>query len=57
MTLQRSQPSTCRDHKALKDGRMEQNRVSTGIVAAACARHGCFYPHSVVNFQAGERSD
>lgn len=27
----------------------------TGIGAAACARHGCFAPGSVVNFQKGER--
>jgi hypothetical protein len=30
---------------------------ATGIGACACARHGCFLPHSVVDFQKGERSD
>ncbi|KAI6150458.1 hypothetical protein BKA82DRAFT_4328556 [Pisolithus tinctorius] len=25
------------------------------LVRLACARHGCFYPHSVVDFQKGER--
>jgi hypothetical protein len=28
---------------------------ATGIGAAACARHGCYYPHSVVDFQKGEK--
>jgi hypothetical protein len=28
---------------------------ATGVGACACARHGCFVPHSVVDFQKGER--
>ena len=28
---------------------------STGLSAAACAQHGCFIPHSIVDFQKGER--
>ena len=28
---------------------------ATGIGAIACGRHGCFIPHSVVDFQKGER--
>ncbi|KAG1800552.1 hypothetical protein EV424DRAFT_1332065, partial [Suillus variegatus] len=28
---------------------------STGVGATACAHHGCFVPHSVVDFQKGER--
>jgi hypothetical protein len=28
---------------------------ATGIGATACARHGCFFPHSTVDFQKGER--
>ena len=28
---------------------------ATGIGATACARHGCFVPHTVVDFQLGER--
>ena len=28
---------------------------STGIGAAACGRHGCFFPQGVVDFQKGER--
>ncbi|KIK79108.1 hypothetical protein PAXRUDRAFT_162173, partial [Paxillus rubicundulus Ve08.2h10] len=28
---------------------------ATGIRATVCAHHGCFVPHSVVDFQKGER--
>jgi hypothetical protein len=28
---------------------------STGIGACVCGRHGAFVPHSVVDFQKGER--
>ena len=28
---------------------------ATGIGAIACGRHGCFIPHSVVDFQKGEQ--
>lgn len=28
---------------------------ATGVVAVACARHGCFAPGSVVDMQKGER--
>ncbi|KAI6024926.1 hypothetical protein BKA83DRAFT_4124738 [Pisolithus microcarpus] len=33
----------------------KSNLQSTGIGATACAQHGCFVPHSVVDFQKGER--
>ncbi|KAF8463729.1 hypothetical protein DFH94DRAFT_796350 [Russula ochroleuca] len=32
-----------------------KNRDATGIGACACARHGCFVPHTVVDFQKGGR--
>ncbi|KAG1718781.1 hypothetical protein EDB19DRAFT_1899080 [Suillus lakei] len=32
------------------------NLRATGVGATACARHGCFVPHAVVDFQKGERS-
>ncbi|KAH9983732.1 hypothetical protein BJV77DRAFT_966605 [Russula vinacea] len=32
-----------------------KNRDATGIGACACARHGSFVPHTVVDFQKGER--
>lgn len=48
--------STCHQHKAVNEVNLNrQNLESTGIGAAACARHGCWYPRSVVDFQKGER--
>ncbi|KAG1739749.1 hypothetical protein EDB19DRAFT_1895447 [Suillus lakei] len=35
--------------------RERSNLRATGVGATACARHGCFVPHAVVNFQKGER--
>jgi len=32
------------------------NLEATGVGTTACARHGCFVPTSVVDFQKGERS-
>ncbi|KAG2057281.1 hypothetical protein BDR06DRAFT_980943 [Suillus hirtellus] len=29
--------------------------TSTGIGGCACTQHGCFVPHSIVDFQKGER--
>ncbi|KAF8449390.1 hypothetical protein L210DRAFT_3609680 [Boletus edulis BED1] len=37
--------STCNNHRALE---------STGVGGTACARHGCFVPHTLVDFQKGE---
>lgn len=34
---------------------LKQHLLHTGIGAAACPRHGCFVPHSVVDFHKGER--
>ncbi|KIK31764.1 hypothetical protein CY34DRAFT_36943, partial [Suillus luteus UH-Slu-Lm8-n1] len=31
------------------------NLRATGVGATACARHGCFVPHCIVDFQKGER--
>jgi hypothetical protein len=50
------QKSECNNHRAVNHANTNRgNFESTGIGAAACARHGCFIPHSVVNFQKGER--
>ncbi|KAG1870329.1 hypothetical protein F4604DRAFT_1881284 [Suillus subluteus] len=38
--------SSCNNHRALE---------STGIGGVACARHGCFVPHAMVDFKKGER--
>lgn len=54
--LTRGQPSTCHDHKAVSQANADRHKLAvTGIGATSCARHGCFVPHSVVNFQKGER--
>ena len=51
------QKSTCSDHKAVNRVSTTQGHLqATGIGAVACARHGCFFPQSVVDFQKGERS-
>jgi len=48
--------STCSDHKAVNRVNQTQGHLqATGIGAVACARHGCFFPQSVVDFQKGER--
>jgi len=48
------QRSTCHNHKVVNAVNTHQNTLeSTGIGACACARH--FVPHSMVDFQMGER--
>ena len=50
------QRSTCNAHKAVNLANAERHRLAvTGIGACACTCHGCFVPHSVVDFQKGER--
>ena len=52
-----SQKSKCSNHRALSqaNARRREHLETSGIGATACARHGCFYPHSIVDFQQGER--
>ncbi|KAJ7806764.1 hypothetical protein B0H14DRAFT_2190150, partial [Mycena olivaceomarginata] len=46
----------CNNHRAVNETNIKRKEVdSTGIGACACARHGCFYPHSVVGFKKGEK--
>ncbi|KAI6161829.1 hypothetical protein EDD17DRAFT_1480227 [Pisolithus thermaeus] len=48
--------STCSNHRAINAVNINKSNLqSTGIGATACAQHGCFVPHSVVDFQKGER--
>ncbi|KAI5981079.1 hypothetical protein EDD15DRAFT_2197779 [Pisolithus albus] len=43
-------------HGAISQASASRGKLnSTGVGAMACAWHGCFYPHSVVDFQKGER--
>ncbi|KAI5987303.1 hypothetical protein EDD15DRAFT_2389608 [Pisolithus albus] len=51
-----TEKSTCNNHRAISQANISRGKLrSTGIGATACARHGCFYPHSVADFQKGER--
>ncbi|KAI6122447.1 hypothetical protein EDD16DRAFT_1477452 [Pisolithus croceorrhizus] len=48
--------ATCSNHRAINAANINKSNLrSTGIGATACAWHGCFVPHSVVDFQKGER--
>ena len=47
--------STCHEHNAVINQNTNRAHLdATGIGAVACGRHGCFYPHAVVNFDKGE---
>ncbi|KAI6112665.1 hypothetical protein F5141DRAFT_1063058 [Pisolithus sp. B1] len=44
--------SACNNHKAISQTSASHGKLnSMGVGATACAWHGCFYPHSVVDFQ------
>ncbi|KIK72436.1 hypothetical protein PAXRUDRAFT_180671, partial [Paxillus rubicundulus Ve08.2h10] len=48
--------SACNNHRAVNQANSSHTRLeTTGIGAMACACHGCFVPHLVVDFQKGER--
>ncbi|KAG1889858.1 hypothetical protein F4604DRAFT_1673395 [Suillus subluteus] len=48
--------SSCNNHWAVNQANAARHKLeSTGIGGVACARHGCFVPHSMVDFQKGER--
>ncbi|KAF7970570.1 hypothetical protein HWV62_23675 [Athelia sp. TMB] len=50
------QKRTCHRYDAMENSNMSKvHLLYTGIGAAACARHGCFIPHAVVNFTKGEK--
>ncbi|KAI5996788.1 hypothetical protein EDC04DRAFT_2612685 [Pisolithus marmoratus] len=51
-----TEKSACNNHKAISQASASHRKLnSTGMGATACAWHGCFYLHSVVDFQKGER--
>ncbi|KAK7692105.1 hypothetical protein QCA50_003724 [Cerrena zonata] len=55
VTLYASQEPSCHEHRAVTQQNQSHAHLDvTGIGAIACGRHGCFYPHSVVNFRKGE---
>ncbi|KAG1717571.1 hypothetical protein EDB19DRAFT_1653013, partial [Suillus lakei] len=50
------QQSECNNHQAINQANASRHRLeATGIGSCACARHGCFVPHAIVDFQKGER--
>ncbi|KAG1779892.1 hypothetical protein EV702DRAFT_1043281 [Suillus placidus] len=50
------QRSKCNNHHAVNQANASQHRLeATSIGGCACARHGCFVPHAMVDFQKGER--
>ncbi|KAI6012412.1 hypothetical protein F5J12DRAFT_717717 [Pisolithus orientalis] len=55
-SLDNKERSTCSNHRAINAANINKSNLrSTGIGATACAQHGCFVPHSVVDFQKGEK--
>ncbi|KIK11700.1 hypothetical protein PISMIDRAFT_122258, partial [Pisolithus microcarpus 441] len=51
-SLDNKERSTCSNHRAINAANINKSNLrSTGIGATACTRHGCFVPHSVVDFQ------
>ncbi|KAG1717874.1 uncharacterized protein EDB91DRAFT_1241029 [Suillus paluster] len=49
--------STCSNHRAVNAANIQRSNLrATEVGATACARHGCFVPHAVVDFQKGERA-
>jgi len=56
LALTQFKKSKCNNHRAQNNGNMHRNHLDcTGKGACACARHGAFVPHCVVDFQKGER--
>ncbi|KAG1833189.1 hypothetical protein DFJ58DRAFT_719464 [Suillus subalutaceus] len=48
--------SSCNNHRAVNQANAARHKLeSTGIGGVACARHGCFVPHLMVDFQKGKR--
>jgi hypothetical protein len=48
--------SDCNNHRVVNQANASCHKLeATGIGGCACARHGCFVPHSMVDFQKGER--
>ncbi|KAL4062076.1 hypothetical protein V8B97DRAFT_2026929 [Scleroderma yunnanense] len=48
--------SDCSNHHAVNHANADRNQLaSTSIGGCACARHGCFVPHAMVDFQKGEQ--
>ncbi|KAG0698586.1 hypothetical protein DFH29DRAFT_983831 [Suillus ampliporus] len=56
-SVEEREKSSCSNHRAVNAANVQRiNLRATGVGATACARHGCFVPHAVVDFQKGERA-
>ncbi|KAI6155971.1 hypothetical protein BKA82DRAFT_3967208, partial [Pisolithus tinctorius] len=54
-TINRIEKSDCNNHWAVNQANAQRNKLElTRIGGCACARHGCFVPHAMVDFQKGE---
>ncbi|KAI9574130.1 hypothetical protein HD554DRAFT_2011723, partial [Boletus coccyginus] len=49
--------SNCQNHHTVNDANKtsKSNLRVTGVGATACMQHGCFVPHSMVDFYKGEQ--
>ncbi|KAG2111729.1 uncharacterized protein F5147DRAFT_651355 [Suillus discolor] len=55
-SVEEKEKSSCSNHHAVNAANIQRSNLrATGVGAIACARHGCFVPHAVVDFQKGER--
>ncbi|KAG2070067.1 hypothetical protein BDR04DRAFT_1118593 [Suillus decipiens] len=56
LAVESKECSSCSNHQAINAANISRSNLqTTGVGATACARHGCFVPHSIVDFQKGER--
>ncbi|KAI6032497.1 hypothetical protein EDC04DRAFT_2605145 [Pisolithus marmoratus] len=57
-TKNRIMHSDCNNHHAISQANHHRGQLaSMGIGGCACARHGCFTPHSMVDFQKGKHQN
>ncbi|KAJ3507665.1 hypothetical protein NMY22_g16859 [Coprinellus aureogranulatus] len=56
ISRERNEPSSCAKLRAVSERNVFKKGYDvTGVVAIACARHGCFAPGGIVDLQKGER--
>ncbi|KAG1759239.1 hypothetical protein EDD22DRAFT_981115 [Suillus occidentalis] len=56
-SIEEKEKSSCSNHRAVNTANVQRSNLrATGVGATACARHGCFVPHAIVDFQKGERA-
>ncbi|KAG1766482.1 hypothetical protein EV702DRAFT_1050657 [Suillus placidus] len=56
LTRDLAECSECNNHRAVNQANASRHKLeATGIGGCACARHGCFVPNSMVDFQKGKR--